>query len=105
MAPIADRRPTEIMIQFRGVAIATPQLQNVLGRSWAVEDLGPPVRLVLERGAIRDPQHVARLALEAFIPDLKSEVPLQHTDQLVPPGVSSCRIHSVKRLGLDSIAV
>lgn len=36
MAPIADRRPTEIMIQFRGVAIATPQLQNVLGRSWGM---------------------------------------------------------------------
>jgi hypothetical protein len=38
MAPIADRRPTEIMIQFRGVAIATPQLQNVLGRSCAANN-------------------------------------------------------------------
>ncbi len=41
MAPIADRRPTEIMIQFRGVAIATPQLQNVLGRSGAGPERKP----------------------------------------------------------------
>jgi hypothetical protein len=35
MELVEDRRHVGIVTQFRGVAIATPRVQNVHGRSWA----------------------------------------------------------------------